>query len=877
MKKFLSVSSIAAAAMLLIMPAVFCNYATAQSKKKSRKTEQQFEKSSSKLKRAVALGESQKDSAGEAIKAEAVTLPNGWKLTPVGKQFKLGDLPLNMAVSPNQKWLAVTNNGYGRQCIQLFNTKEERETDNVTIPMSWYGICFSPDSKTLYASGGNENKIRIYSVSDDGKLAQADSIVMGKPWPNHISPSGIVISKKYGQLLVVTRRDNSIYIYGQSKNKNAELQNRNNKSGNSSGEVYNQLIKKVSAGSECYDIVLSKDEENAYVSCWGGKKVKVWNLKKQEWTESYDVGNHPNELCLDKDGERLFVANADDNSVSVIDLQNKRVEEILNAALFPNSLAGSTTNGLCISPKGKKLYVANADNNCVTVFDISEKGESKCLGFIPVGWYPTNVKCASGKLWVTNGKGLKSAPNPYGPEPADVREDFGHHSGDSHKTQGVEYIAGLFLGALSEIDLPVDDKLAEYSKQVYANTPYNQANDLTAEGEPGNPIPAKVGNPSPIKYVFYIIQENRTYDQVLGDIKEGNGDSSLVLFGDKVTPNHHALAKQFVLLDNFYVNAEVSCDGHNWTVGGYANDFLEKTWPTYYSGRGDYYAGEGAQEMGNNTSGFIWDMCKKMGVSYRTYGEFVYRKNGVLVPSVPSLADHFCKTYEPWNLAVRDTIRYGQWVKDFDSLVVANAVPHFQIVRVPNDHTMGMRIGQRTPFAFAADNDLAVGMIIDHLSHSPIWKESVVFIVEDDAQNGADHVDAHRSPCYIAGGFVKRGFVDHTPYTTTSVLRTMELILGLPPMTQYDASARSMWRCFSPTADTTAFHFLPANINLDDRNVKKDKWQAMCEKYNFNKEDAVPDVEFNQMLWHAIKGDGTPYPAIRRSAFLTYTKDADDD
>src|SRR5574344_117685 len=255
MKRFLSVSTIVAAAMLLLIPAVFCNSAIAQSKKKSKKTEQQFEKSSSKLKRAVALGESQKDSAGEAIKAEAVTLPNGWKLTPVGKQFKLGDLPLNMAVSPNQKWLAVTNNGYGRQCIQLFNTKEERETDNVTIPMSWYGICFSPDSKTLYASGGNENKIRIYSVSDDGKLAQADSIVMGKPWPNHISPSGIVISKKYSQLLVVTRRDNSIYIYGQSKNKNAELQNRNNKfgnnkSGNSSGEVYNQLIKKVSAGSE---------------------------------------------------------------------------------------------------------------------------------------------------------------------------------------------------------------------------------------------------------------------------------------------------------------------------------------------------------------------------------------------------------------------------------------------------------------------------------------------------------------------------------------------------------------------------------------------------------------------------------------------------
>jgi len=843
------------AVICFLLQASLSNLAVAQNKRKNNKEEQKLQKQDTKLKKALKFGNIQNDSSGVSLTAEAVTLPNGWKLTPAGKQFRLGDLPLNMAVSPDQKWIAVTNNGYGRQSLQLFNTKKEVESDNVTINMSWYGLCFSPDSKTLYASGGNENKIRIYSISQEGRLKQTDSIVMGKPWPNHISPAGMVISEKYGKLLVVTRRDNSIYVYDIATKK---------------------LISKMSAGSECYDIVLSKDEENAYISCWGSKKVKVWNLKNKDWTESYNVGNHPNELCLDKSGNRLFVANADDNSVSVIDLQNNRVEELLNAALFPNSLSGSTTNGLCISPKGRKLFIANADNNCVTVFDISKRGESKCLGFIPVGWYPTNVKCAQGKLWVTNGKGLKSAPNPYGPEPVNVNEKFGHHSGDANKTQGVEYIAGLFLGALSEIDLPIDDKLAEFSKQVFANTPYNQANDMTSESSPGNPVPSKVGDASPIKHVFYIIQENRTYDQVLGDIKEGNGDSSLVLFGEKVTPNHHAIAKEFVLLDNFYVNAEVSCDGHNWTVGGYANDFLEKTWPTYYSGRGDYYAGEGGQEMGNNTSGFIWDMCKKMEVSYRTYGEFVSRKKGVIKPSVPSLAGHFCTSYEPWNLSIKDTVRLREWKRDFDSLVVANALPQFMIVRLPNDHTGGMSLGKRTPFAYVADNDLAVGMLIDHLSHSPVWKESVVFIVEDDAQNGADHVDAHRSPCYVAGGFVKRGFVDHTPYTTTSVLRTMELILGLPPMTQHDASARPMWRCFSSVADTTTFHYRPSNINLDEQNVKKDKWQAMCEKYNFNKEDAVPDVEFNQMLWHAIKGDWIPYPTIRRSAFLTYTDDDDD-
>lgn len=856
MKKFFFHKVTALLIIFLLASAIVQPDAIAQKTKKNKKEEQKFEKQETKRARAEKLGQMQGAVNGQALVAEPVTLPNGWKLTPAGKQFQLGDLPLNMAVSPDQKWLAVTNNGYGRQCLQLFSTKFECQTDDVTIPMSWYGLCFSPDSRTLYASGGNENKIRIYSIGDDGKLSQKDSIVMGEPWPNHISPAGMVISKKYGQLLVVTRRDNSIYVYNAATNK---------------------LIKKTSAGGECYDIVLSKDEKEAYVSCWGGKKVRVWNLKRQTWTRNYEVGNHPNELCLGKRGYRLYVANADDNSVTVINLKNNAVEETLNAALFPNSLSGSTTNGLCTSPDGHKLFIANADNNCVTVFDISKQGESKSLGFIPVGWYPTNVKFAEGKLWVTNGKGLKSAPNPYGPEPVDVNENFEHHSGDANKTQGVEYIAGLFLGALSEIDIPDQQQLDEYSKQVFANTPYNQANDMTSEGEQGNPVPSKIGDASPIKHVFYIIQENRTYDQVLGDIKNGNGDSTLVLFGENVTPNHHAIAKEFVLLDNFYVNAEVSCDGHNWTVGGYANDFLEKTWPTYYSGRGDYYAGEGAQEMGNNTSGFIWDMCKKMGVSYRTYGEFVSRKKGVIKPSVPSLAGHFCTSYEPWNLAIKDTVRLRQWKRDFDSLVVANALPQFMIVRLPNDHTMGMSEGQRTPFAYVADNDLAVGMLIDHLSHSPVWKESVVFIVEDDAQNGSDHVDAHRSPCYIAGGFVKRGFVDHTPYTTTSVLRTMELILGLPPMTQHDASARSMWKCFSSTADTTAFDARPANINLDDRNIKRDKWAAMCAKYNFTKEDAVPDMEFNQMLWHAIKGDGTPYPAIRRSAFLTYTQEEDDD
>lgn len=796
-------------------------------------------------------------SAMQAQKADPVLLPNGWRLTPAGKQFPLGDLPLNMAISPNKHWLAVTNNGYGRQCIQIFDTKTEKMTDDVEIRMSWYGLCFSPDNKKLYASGGNENKIRIYSVSPQGKLAQTDSIVMGERWPNKISPSGIVIAPKQNQLLVVTRFDNSFYIYDLNDN---------------------HQIRKEPLGGEAYDIILSKDKTKAYISCWGCEKVKVWDTANQQWEKEIPVGSHPNEMCLDKQGNRLFVANAEDNTVSVVNLQNETVEETLNAAPFQSTLSGSTTNGLAVTKNGKTLAIANADNNCLTLFDISKPGESRAMGFIPTGWYPTNVKCLGNKFWVTNGKGLKSSPNPFGPEPADVRENFGHHTGDANLTQGVEYIAGLFLGALSIIDIPDQPALERYTDQVYKNTPYQKAKENIAESEPGNPVPSKVGDKSPIKHVFYVIKENRTYDQVLGDMKEGNGDSSLVLFGEHVTPNLHNIARQFVLLDNFYVNAEVSCDGHNWTMGGYANDYLEKTWPSNYSGRGDFYAGEGGHPMGNNKSGFFWDACKKAGVSFRSYGEFVDRKKDrVIRPNIPVLAGHFCNTFEPWDLGVRDTTRFSQWKADFDSLLQINAVPQFSTVRFGSDHTEGMTVGRMTPYAHAADNDLAVGEFIEYLSHSPIWKETAIFIIEDDAQNGADHVDAHRSTAYLAGGFVKRGFVDHTPYTTTSMLRTMELILCISPMTQYDSSARSMWRCFSKTADMTPYKCLPAEVDLNDINKKHDKWQAMCEQYDFTKEDNVPDVEFNQVLWHGLKGDSVKYPPIRRSAFLTYTIGDDDD
>ena len=592
------------------------------------------------------------------------------------------------------------------------------------------------------------------------------------------------------------------------------------------------------------------------------------------FTTTISTGSHPNDICLSKNGKILYVANANDNSVSVINTDTRKVIETLTSSLYPDAPQGSTTNGVALSPDEKTLYIANADNNCLAVFDVSEPGNGKSKGFIPTGWYPTCVKAVGNKIFVTNGKGFSSFANPDGPTPVAINEKVTYQKGANKKPKHDQYIGGLFIGTMSIIDVPDSKQLSVYSQQVYNNTPYTKEKEMIAQSEKNNPIPGRVGNPSPIKYVFYIVKENRTYDQVLGDVSKGNGDTSLVLFGKNITPNQHKIVHEFTLLDNFYVDAEVSEDGHNWSLGAYATDFVEKNWPTNYGGRGGTYVGEGTNKTANNKNGFIWNDCERAGVSYRTYGEFAddYK------PNIPILKNHLCPYFTSWDLSVRDTVRFNEWKKDFDSLVRINALPHLNTMRFPNDHTEGMSKGKPTPFAFVADNDLAVGMFLDHLSKSPVWKESVVFILEDDAQNGPDHVDAHRSPLYIAGPYVKRNFVDHTSYTTSGVLRTIELILGIPPMSQYDAAATPLWRSFTATPDESVFNYLPENVDLNDKNVAVNKLSEKSEKFNFSKEDEVNETDFNEVLWKGIKGINTLVPSPKRAAFLKVTdREVDND
>lgn len=786
------------------------------------------------------IGYAQRDSI-----AERVHLPNGWSLTPLGKSMPLGDLPLNIAVSPSKKLIAVTNNGQSTQTIQLIDAVQFRLLSEVVIPKSWLGLVFSEDEKSLYASGGNDNRILKYNILQ-GRLVLADSISLGKRWPVKISPAGMAIDNVSRKLYVVTKENNCLYTVDLKTGKSDSL----------------------ALGAEAYTCLLSPDRKELYISLWGGDKILVYHTGLKRIIRRIAVGDNPNDICLTKNGRFLFVANANDNSVSVIDIKKGETVETLNAALYPDSRTGSTTNGVALSKDDKTLYIANADNNCLAVFDVSHPGSCKSRGFIPVGWYPTAVKVIGSRVFVANGKGFTSLPNPAY-RAFETGKTLAYQKGAKKQ----EYIAGLFRGTLSVFSEPTDAQLGKYSSLVYENSPYNKNNELTAPGEKGNPIPMKIGDPSPIKHVFYIIKENRTYDQVLGDMPEGNGDSSLCIFGEKITPNLHALAKEFVLLDNFYVDAEVSADGHNWSMGGYATDYLEKTWPTSYGGRGGTYDGEGNRAIANNKGGFIWNHCARAGVSYRTYGEFAddYK------PNIPILKGHYCHYYTGWDQKVRDTTRVRQWERDFDSLVAIHALPQLNTLRIINDHTEGLRKGRPTPFAHCADNDLAVGMLVDYLSRSPVWKESVVFVLEDDAQDGPDHVDAHRSTAYVAGGFVKRHLVDHTMYSTTSVLHTIELILGIPPMSQYDAAAMPLWRCFSDRADLTPFDAKPLQTDINTRNTVENVWQRKSETFDFSGEDRIPDRIFTEVIWKAVKGADAVVPAPRRAAFVKLNETKDDD
>jgi hypothetical protein len=432
----------------------------------------------------------------------------------------------------------------------------------------------------------------------------------------------------------------------------------------------------------------------------------------------------------------------------------------------------------------------------------------------------------------------------------------------------LQYIGALFPGTVSFIPELDGPRLAAYTRQVAENNGFERMrgaqSEVTAAADvPARAIPRRVGEPSLIRYVFYIIKENRTYDQVFGDLPQGEGDSSLTLFGRDVTPNHHQLAETFVLFDDFYVDAEVSADGHEWSMGAIATDFVEKLWPTNYSGRGFPYPSEGMFRAAAPDAGYLWDAAARAGITYRSYGEFAEYGPGNTYPvraTVPALEGHVAPNYPPWDLDVPDVRRAEAFIKEFNFLAIVGQVPRLNIIRLPNDHTAGTRPGSPTPRSMVADNDLALGAIVSAISHSDVWKESAIFVLEDDSQNGPDHIDAHRSIALIASPYARRGFVDHTMYDTASMLRTIELILGLPPMSQYDAAAMPMVLAFRDVPDTTAYTGVPNRIPLDSLNARTAYGADLSMRMNFAVLDAAPEELLNEIIWKSVKGADSEMP-----------------
>ena len=776
----------------------------------------------------------------------AVVLPNGWSLKPAGRQAKLGDFPVAIAENPAEPVLAVLHAGYGEHEVVTLEAGSGKVITRVALKESFQGLTWSADGKRLFVGGGWDDVIYRFDHSA-GLLSNKFEI----KYPSARAgsrrvPAGLAVAQDGGTLWVANAFGHTLAKF----------------------EGGGKLVLEIDTGADSYPYGLAWDEAagRVYVSLWNRAEVAVVDSNKGEVVGHYATQEHPNEMLLTRSGKVLYVANANRNSVSVIDTAEGKAVETIGTAIDPKAPPGSTPSSLALTPDEELLFVANANTNDVAVVNVKELGESKPLGFIPAGWYPTSVRVArSGRtLYIANGKGTSSKANREGPNPL----------AEGARGSIREYIGGLFPGTLSILPIPGPKEMLAFSRTVYECSPLRARADEGIPTRPeGHPIPAKVGDPSPIKHCVYIVKENRTYDQVFGDLPEGNGEKSLCLFPEEITPNHHALVKEFVLLDNFYAEAEVSADGHEWSMGAYASDFVERTWPLSYRGdRRVPYPAEGALALARPANGYIWDRAAAKGLSYRSYGEFI--KNGA-TPDEPSttgveaLKGHFDPKFRGYDLSYPDVKRADRFLQELAEFEKNDNLPNLVILRLPNDHTSGTRPGGLTVSAMVADNDLALGKVVEGLSRSRFWPGLAIFVVEDDAQNGSDHVDAHRTVALAISPWIKKHSVDSTMYSTTSMIRTMGLILGFEPLSQFDAAARPMAASFATRADLAPYAARPARIDLDARNGRDAFGAEVSMELDLDEaEDRADDLVFNEIIWKAVKGKDSPMPPPVRSAFV---------
>ncbi len=828
----------------------------------------------------------------------SVLLPNMWSLRPAGKQVDLGDFPVNIAVHPGGRFAAILHSGHGTHEVLVVDISDGKVVNRAKIDEGFYGLEFTRNGKRLYTSGAGSEVVHVFDFDTaTGNLSDASTIRLRDIKERGI-PAGLALSSDDQSLYVANVLGQSIArvdLTGTNKVIDIGFEGyteaRHKTFTAPAAPVSEDLAairKRAEATSDPtnpeapfpYACRLDERKGRLYVSLWAHAQVAVIDLKSNSIIANWPTEEHPNEMVLTKNGKLLYVANANRNTVTVFDTEKGKPIETIWAALHPASPPGATPDSLALTPDEKTLFIANANINTLAVIDVSTRGKSHSLGFIPTGWYPTSVRVTPDgkKLLVANGKGLISKANPNGPQP-------GKKAPAGTMT---EYIGGLFKGTLSIIDLPkrsaFEKELATYTAQAYQCSPANKDNLPPVPRPADNPIPGRIGDPSPIKYCIYIVKENRTYDQVFGDIKEGKGEPKLCLFPEKVTPNHHALVREFVLLDNFYVESEVSADGHEWSMGAYATDFVEKFWPLSYGHNKTKkytYPSEGNFPIATPAGGYLWDRAKEAGVTYRSYGEFVENGRTFKDPTkakVKSLEGHFDPGYISFTQDYPDVKRAERFISELNRFEKEGEMPRLQIVRLPNDHTSGTSVGKITPTAAVADNDLGLGMLVEAVSHSKFWAQTAIFVVEDDAQNGPDHVDAHRTVALVISPYTKRKFVDSTMYSTSSMLRTMELILGMRPMSQFDAASTPMFHSFQAKPDLQPYKARPANVDLNARNTKLAWGAEQSRKMDFTKEDAADDLLLNEIIWRSVRGADSPMPAPVRAAFVfAHPEDDDDD
>ncbi|MBL8294659.1 MAG: bifunctional YncE family protein/alkaline phosphatase family protein [Bryobacterales bacterium] len=782
----------------------------------------------------------------------------GWTIRPAGRQVNVDTFPMASLVTPDKKYLLVMNGGYNPPSISVIDIATEKEVGRTPVADAWLGMTLTRNGRTLYVGGGSRHTIFEFTLGEDGKLAPARSF--------EITPAAERKHTDFIGDVTLSPDDRLLYAADLFHNQIVVI---NPQSG--------RVIERWKTGRRPYRILFHPDGKSFYVTSWLDGAIyhhETMNGKPLAMTR---LGPHATDmLWLDKfpvveDGEpspyvaRLFVTASNTNKVYVLGItrdKDMRVVETINVTLEPQQPLGMTPSALAVSGDGARLFVVCSDANTVGIANISGP-RSAVEGFVPAGWYPTGVRALpNGKIAILNGRGLRSYANPKGPNPSKRAAPL--HGG----IRADQYVASIQRGTVSFIDALTDEAIDGYTRTVMTNSPYRDRLLGDLEIPAGNPIPRSPAEPSPIQHVMYIVKENRTYDQVLGDLGKGNGDPSLTLFPENVSPNHHKLAREFVLLDNFYVSADVSADGHNWTVAAIAPDYVQKMWPNSYAGRRKHYDYEGQEPTAAPPAGYIWTQVASAGLSLRNYGYFVDNiaptpASGAQVKGVRdfTLRANTNFDYRGFDMDYLDVDRAKVFLADLKQMEERNAMPRFMVVRLGNDHTSGTAAGKIAPLSAMADNDAALGMIVEACSRSKFWGKMAIFVIQDDAQNGPDHVDSHRAPAYVLSPYTRRGgHIDSTFYNTTSMLRTMELILGLRPMTTYDAASQPMWRSFQNQPNLAPYTAERARIPIDARNPVQSATAARSGAMDFSEADRIDDDELNAILWVALRGTEPPGP-----------------